>query len=363
MCILTNTVVLCLLPSLNASAVVNDPYSSSLITDYTLVDLYPATDGGATTIQRGQVSHSLVMPAFPNTTYTLRILAPDGAGVSNRNRVACTKYYPNVGQTYSNYTSAGRRDGDYLTITVNTASDTHFVIWFLWSGANYTESYINNVVLKNYPIYMYNATLNNLSFLSVGGGRVPDETDSTIVYTGDTLRFYLQSEGGFGTRHYIISRRYNSELPWEDIGECDEANPYTLLREPLSLDFLIEPNTYTVLWQYRVLLTDALDNTDEKIFYISVEEAKINTQTVFDEAFEHKWLGEAFDYFWSESTILADLMPPPVSFTSTYPDVEISIESDYGVLITSGFNSVPQKIISVLIPVVLLSFLGWWLHK
>lgn len=259
---------------------------------------------------------SVIYSVMPDTEYNIRARIPTSIRLSSS--VAYFSSYPSLGSRCSTYLTNYTRHGDYIIYNFTTSSDTSFVILsFRFYGTyddyddiiDLTKSFSNDI---GDTLGLY-APLSDRSTAKLAFG----------LSTPRQLDLSLSGFGGIGDYHFTVDVVYNNGI--------------------------IENLATDVSAGYYSFSLPAFDNDDRVRVTISDRFTSITNDILLDQS---------------------EISVPDVSIISSpevdidyIPETSISVDNGVANIIVDSLSVIPSEITALLIPVVLFSLIGWWLHK
>ena len=253
---------------------------------------------------------SVIYSVSPNTEYYIRAYVPVSSSVFPY--IHFFTSYPSLGSSASFYSNDFSRDGSFITFHFTTSSNTSFVVL----SFRFNKSVTDYDTIRSF--------IKSASIGSALGLYLPLSNESKMNLNDSfdvSFSFSFSASGGVG--QYLFTADFiDDQGNVENLYNNVSAGDYTMVL-PAAGD------NDTV----RVTVSDYLGNTSVKNFNVDL--------------IQH----------------IVQQLPPPEIDVSNIPDTSISVDNGVADIIIDSWNVLPSEITALLIPVVLFSLIGWWLHK
>lgn len=254
---------------------------------------------------------SVIYSVLPSTEYYIRAFVPSSSHVFTY--INFFKSYPSLGSNFIPVESSESfRKGDFIFYHFTTSSSTYFV----------TLSFRFNDSVTNYDTvrsFIQSASIGN----TVGLYTPLSNQSKMELNTSFDISFLVNCSASGGVGSYGFS-----------IDVIDNSNNVTRLYTNVSTgEYFISILSVDDDSVIRVTVSDSLGNSSVKDFSI-----------------------DSLPEFVKQ-------LPPPEVDIDYIPETSISVNNGVADIIVDSLSVIPSEITALLIPVVLLSLIGWWLHK
>lgn len=254
---------------------------------------------------------SVIYSVLPNTEYYIRAFVPSSSQVYTY--INFFKSYPSLGSHFIPVESSESfRKGDFIFYHFTTSSSTYFV----------TLSFRFNDSVTNYETVR--SFIQSASIGDTVGLYTPLSNQSKMELNASfDISFLVTCSASGGVGSYGFS-----------IDVIDNSNNVTRLYTNVSTgEYFISILSVDDDNVIRVTVSDSLGNSSVKDFSI-----------------------DSLPEFVKQ-------LPPPDVDLGLFPKSSLPVDDGVADIIVDSWSVIPSEITALLIPVVLFSLIGWWLHK